>query len=175
MEGVGILHQELPGAHHPETGTHLVAELGLDLVEVGRQLFVALYFAAYEIGDHLFVGGTETELPIVPVGEPQQFRSVLLPAAGLLPQLCRLDGGHQQLLRASPIHLLPHDVFHLAQHPQPEGQPGIEPRGEATDHAGAQHQLVADHFGIGRGFPQGGEKQSGGAHGIGLPLDVVEY
>ncbi len=32
VEGVGVLHQELAGAHDPEAGADLVPELGLDLV-----------------------------------------------------------------------------------------------------------------------------------------------
>jgi hypothetical protein len=34
MKAVGILHQELAGAHHAETRADFVAELGLDLVVV---------------------------------------------------------------------------------------------------------------------------------------------
>ena len=36
VEGIGVLHQELAAAHHAETRTDLVAELGLDLVQIER-------------------------------------------------------------------------------------------------------------------------------------------
>ncbi len=36
VEGVGVLHQEFPRPHDPKTGPDLVAELGLDLVEIHR-------------------------------------------------------------------------------------------------------------------------------------------
>jgi hypothetical protein len=38
MEAVGVLHQELARAHDAEARPDLVAELGLDLVVVDRQL-----------------------------------------------------------------------------------------------------------------------------------------
>ena len=56
MEGIGILHQEFARPHDTEARTHLVAELGLDLIEVERQLLVAMNFVADEVGDGLFVG-----------------------------------------------------------------------------------------------------------------------
>ena len=49
VEGIGILHQELACAHHPEARADLVAELGLHLVEVHRQLLVAGQLAAREV------------------------------------------------------------------------------------------------------------------------------
>jgi hypothetical protein len=36
MEGVGIFHDEFAPAHHAEARADLVAELHLDLVEIGR-------------------------------------------------------------------------------------------------------------------------------------------
>jgi hypothetical protein len=67
MEGVGVLHEELARPHDPEARPDLVAELGLDLIEVGRELLVAPYLAAHQIGDHLLVGGAEAELALVAV------------------------------------------------------------------------------------------------------------
>jgi hypothetical protein len=67
VEGVGILHEELAAAHHAETGAHLVTELGLDLVEVERQLLVAVHFVTDQGGDHLFVGRAQHEGAVVAV------------------------------------------------------------------------------------------------------------
>ncbi len=101
------------------------------------------------------MGGAEAEVPLVAVLEAQQLRSVLLPAAGLLPQLRRLHRRHQHLQGAGAVHLLAHDALDLAQHPQPQRQPGVESGGELADHARAQHQLVADHLGVGGGLLDG--------------------
>jgi hypothetical protein len=116
------------------------------------------------------------------------WRSV--PAPRLLPQLGRLHRRHQDLLGTGAVHLLAHDRLHLAQHPQPHRQPGIEAGGELADHAGTQHQLVADHLGIGRGLFYGGDKVLAGTHGsassglltkggslrqIGVPINRLGY
>src|SRR5690606_40935186 len=56
------LHAALPifaCAHDAEAGPDLVAELGLDLVEVDRELAIALQLAAGEVGDHFLVGRAE--------------------------------------------------------------------------------------------------------------------
>jgi hypothetical protein len=46
-------------AHDAEARPHLVAELGLDLVEVDRQLAVALELAPRDVGDHFFMRRAE--------------------------------------------------------------------------------------------------------------------
>jgi hypothetical protein len=164
MEGVGILHDEFAASHQTETRTDLVAELGLDLVQVERQLLVAAQFVAHQVGDHFFVGRADAELAAVAILQAQQFGAVLLPAARFLPQFGGLNRRHQHLEGAGGVHFLAHDGFHLAHHAQPHRQPGIQARGEFADHAGAQHQLVADHHGIGRGFFECREQELTGAH-----------
>ena len=85
MERVRIFHQEFAGAHHAETRTHFVAEFGLDLIEVQRQLLIGVQLVADQVGDDLFVGWAEDERTIATIGNAQQFRAVLLPATALLP------------------------------------------------------------------------------------------
>ena len=156
MEGIGVLHQELARAHDAEARTYFVAELGLYLVIVHRQLLVAAQFTSGDIGDDLLVGGAETEIALVTVLEAQQLGSVLFPAPGFLPELRRLDRRHQQFKRTRPVHFLANDGLDLAQYAQAERQPAVNAGGLFADHAGTQHQLVADDFGIGRCFFQGG-------------------
>ena len=91
VERIGVLHDELARAHDAEARPDLVAELGLDLVEVDRQLPVALDFAARDVSDDLLVRRRDTVVALVAVLKTQQVRPVLLPAARLLPQLGRLD------------------------------------------------------------------------------------
>src|SRR5690554_2961184 len=55
MEGVGVLHDELTGTHQAKAWTGLVTKLGLNLVEIHWQLFIATHFVAGQIGDHFFV------------------------------------------------------------------------------------------------------------------------
>src|SRR5690606_41389243 len=101
------LHAALPifaCAHDAEAGPDLVAELGLDLVEVDRELAIALQLAAGEVGDHFLVGRAEAGLAVVADLHAQEERAVLLPAAGILPQLRRLRGGHKRLERTGGVH-----------------------------------------------------------------------
>ena len=152
VEAVGVLHDEFACAHHAEARADFVAELQLDLVEVHGQLAVALELAARDVGDDFLVGRAVHVATVVPILQAQQLRAELVPAAGLLPQLGRLDRRHQQLQRAGPVHLLADDSLDLAKHLEAHREPRVEPRGQASDQAGAQHQLVADHLGFGRKF-----------------------
>ena len=165
MEGIGILHDEFAATHQAEARTDLVTELGLDLVQIDGQLFVAVQLVAHQVGDDFFVGGACTELTVVAVLQAQQFGTVLLPATRFLPQFCRLDTWHQHLEGTGGVHFLAHDPLNLAHHPKTHRQPRVQARGELADHAGTQHQLVADHDGIGRGFFLCGEQILTGAHG----------
>ncbi len=114
MKGVGILHQELAPTHEPEARADLVAELGLDLIEVDRQLLVAVQLIARQIGDDFLMGRADTELAVMAILQAQQLRSVLLPATGFLPKFGRLDGGHQDFQRACLVHFLANDGLGLA-------------------------------------------------------------
>ena len=164
IEAVGVLHQELAAAHHAEAGAHLVAELPLDVVERARQIAVALGGIAEDGGDHLLVGRPEEHLALVPVRDPQHFRPIGVVAAGLAPQVGRLDGRHQQLDRAGPVLLLAHDLLDLAEHAMAQRQPGIDAGGGLPDQPGAQHQLVADDLGVGGRFLGDGQEVAGKAH-----------
>ena len=157
VERVRVLHRELARAHHAEARPDLVAELGLDLVEIDRQLAVALQLAARDVGDHFLVRRAVAERAVVPVLDAQQLRAELVPAAGFDPQLGGLHGRHQHFERAGAVHLLADDGLDLAQHAQADRQPRVHAAGEAADQAGAQHQLVADDLGIGGNVAQGSD------------------
>src|SRR5476649_587996 len=173
VEGVGVLHDELAAAHHAETWADLVAEFGLDLVQVDRQLFIAVELIAGQVGDHFFVSRTCSEFTIMAILDAQQLRAVLFPAPRLLPQLCRLHAGHQYFKRASSVHFLTNDGFDLAHNTQTQREPGVEAGGKFANHAGTQHQLVADHDRIGRRFFLCGKQILTGTHG--RPLSVADW
>jgi hypothetical protein len=166
VEGVGILHRELAAPHQAEARPPLVAELGLDVVEIFRQLLVAAQLLAGDVGHHLFAGGLQREVALVPVLEAQQLGAHLVPAAGLLPQLGRLHQRHQQFDRAGPVHLLADDVLDLADHPQAHRQVVVDAGAEPLDQARTHHQPVADHFRVGGRFLLGGDEELGGFHGV---------
>ena len=167
VEGVGVLHQEFARTHDAEARADLVAELGLDLVEVDRQLLVAVQFVAREVGDDFLVRGAVAVFLLLAVLDLQQLAAEFLPAPGFLPQFARLDRRHQHLDGAGAVHFLAHDGLDLAQHAQAQRRPGVDAGGELADHAGAQHQPVAGDLGVGGDFLDGGEMELAQAHAIG--------
>ena len=142
VEGIVVLHQELAAAHHTEARADLVPELPLDMIEVLRQVAVALHAIAEEHRDHLLVGRSVEHLAIVPVLDAQHLGPVGIVAAALAPQVGRLDGRHQHFLGARRILLLAHDALDVAQHAQAERQPGIDAGAGLANEAGAEHQPV---------------------------------
>ena len=135
------------------------------MIEVDGQLLVALQLLARDVGDHLFRGRLDHEVPFVAILDAQQVGTVFIPASGFLPQLARLDDRHEQLNRAGTIHLLAHDGLDLAQHTQAQRHPGIDAGREALDHARAQHQTMAGELGLGGRLLLRREEKPGQAHG----------
>ena len=167
VEAVRVLHDEFACAHHAEARADLVTELGLDLVEVHRQLPVRTQVLARVESDDLFVRRAVAVVARVAILDAQQLRAHFFPPARLLPQLGRVDARHQHLERAGAVHFLAHDRLDLVQHAHADRQPGVEPLAQRADVARAQQQLVADDFGVGRGFLGGREGELAEAHGHG--------
>ena len=165
IEGVGVLHQEFTAAHEAEAGAHFVAVLGLDLVQVQGKLAIGLHFAAQEVGHHFFVGRAEAVVAVVAVLEAQEFLAVLLPAAGLFPEFAGLDHRQEGFKGTGFVHFAAHDGLGLFKGTKAQRQPGVDAGSELADHARAHQQLVADHFGVGRGFFEGGDVVTAPAHG----------
>ena len=157
IEGIGVLHDEFTAAHQAEAGADLVAELGLDLVQTHGQLAVGAHFAAHQVGDDFLMRGAKAVIAVVAVLEAQQLLAVVLPAAGLFPEVAGDDHGHEQLGETGGVHFLAHHALHVFQGLQAQRQVDVHAGGELADHAGAQQQLVADHFRFGRGFLERGD------------------
>ncbi len=167
VEGIGVLHQELARAHDAEARADFVAEFHLDLIKADGQLPIAFDFAARDVGDDFLVGGAEAEIALVAILDLEHLRAEHRPAPGFFPQFRGLDCGHQEFDRAGAVHFLAYHRLDPAQHPQAQRHPGIQARSQTLDESGAQHQLVADEFGVGRGFLGGGNEKLAGAHGEG--------
>ncbi len=166
VKTVGVFHDEFTPAHQAKAWAPLVAKLGLNLVKVLRQLFVAADFLAHDVGHHLFAGGLNHKVVRVAVLDAQQLGAHLFKPAGLGPQLGRLHQGHGQLDGAGTVHFFAHDGLHFAHHTQAHRHQGVNASTNFFDHAGTHHELVAGNFGIRRGFFEGGNKKLGGSHGI---------
>src|SRR5439155_25300015 len=159
-----ILHQELAAAHHAEARTHLVPKLPLNVVEDFWNVTIALGRAAKDLGDLLLVGGTVEHLALVSVLDAQHLLAVVVVAAALLPELRRLNGGHQHFLRARPVLLLAHDLPDLLEHAKAQREPGIDAGARLPDHAGAQHEPMRDDLRLRRVLANQRQEVSGKAH-----------
>ena len=157
MKGVGVLHHEFARTHDAEAWPDLIAELGVDLVVVHRQLPVAAQFPPGDLRDHFLGGRGKAVVALVAVADAQEKVTVDVPASGLLPEFGGLHGGHQDLKGSRAVHFLPDDALDLAQHAQAQRQPRKEAGRQSTHQAGTQHELVTDDLGVGRCFLQGGE------------------
>ena len=85
VERISVLHHELARAHHAETRADFIAELGLDMIEIDRQLLVAFQLFACDVGNDFFGGWLDHEVALVAVLDAQQLRAVVIPSAGFLP------------------------------------------------------------------------------------------
>ena len=170
VKGVGVLHDELPPPHEAEAGPPLVAELGLDLVEVDGKLAVRADLLPDDVRDDFLVRRPEAKIAVVPVLETEKLLAVQVPPAALPPQLGRDDDGHQDLLRPRSVHLLPDDLRDFLDHAEAEREIGVDAGGDLPDHAGAKHELVADDLGFGGRFFDGGSEEPGIPHAVELPF-----
>ncbi len=168
VERIRVLHQELARAHDAEARADLVAELHLDLVEVDRQLLVALELRAREVGDDFLVRRAVAVPGVLAILDLEELSAKLLPAAGFVPELLRLHRRHQELYRAGAVHFLAHDRLDLAQHAKAERAPRVDAGRELAQHAGADHELVARNLGVGRHFLDGREVETRKTHGISI-------
>ena len=71
MKGISVFHNKFPGSHDSETRANLIAEFGLDLVEIGRQLFITADYVPDQVCYDFLVGGSQTEIPFMPILETQ--------------------------------------------------------------------------------------------------------
>jgi hypothetical protein len=128
VEAVGVLHDEFAAAHEAEARADLVAELRLDLVERGGQLLVGAQLVAHQARDELFVRGAQAQAVAVAVLDAHELGAVVVPTAGLMPDLRVLQNGHHHFLGADAVHLVADDGLDLLDHALAQGKIRVEPR-----------------------------------------------
>ena len=84
VEGVGVLHDELAAAQQTRAGARLIAVLGLNLVQVNRQVLVGGVQVLDQQGEHFLVGGCQQHVCTLAVLEAEEVVAVLVPAVGCL-------------------------------------------------------------------------------------------
>jgi hypothetical protein len=163
IERIRVLHQELTPAQDAGPRPRLVAVLRLDLEQQQREVLVAAVFALDRQGEQLFMGGAEQVVILATVLKPEDAVAVFGPAVGHLIRRLGQQCRKQNLLSANGIHFVADDLLDLAQHPQAEGQPAVEPGADRTDVAGPDQELMARYLGVGRVIAQGAQEQLGHA------------
>ena len=106
----------------------------------------------------------KTVIPLVTIGQAQEFGAIIVPAARLLPQFSGLNRWKQNFLGVACIHFFANDGFNFPQHPKTEWQPVVNTRSDSADHAGPQHQLMTDNLGVGWCFLERGKEKARTAH-----------
>ena len=163
VEGVGVLHDELASAQDARARPRLVAVLRLDLVQQHREVLVGAVLPLQCQREHLLVGGPEQIVVVAAVLQPEHAVAVLRPPVRGLIRATRKKRWEQDLLPANRIHLVAHHALDIAQHPQPQRQPAVEPGTDRADVAGADQQLMAGDLGVGWVVAQRAQEQLGHA------------
>ncbi len=158
VEAVGILHQELAAPEQPRPRARLVAILHLYLIEVDRELSVALHLSPDEVGDDLLVGGPEVVVGALPVLEAHQRGTEGVPAPALLEVGRGEHRRHEELLSPGGVHLLADDGGDPMEDPHAERQKLVDPGADHPSIASAEEQDVRGHRRVlGRLFDGGDE------------------
>ena len=164
IEGVGVLHQELPNAEQPEPGAELVAVLPFHLVEVDGQITVGGQIPRDQGGHDFLLGRPEHQLPVMAVGELEQCVAVQVVATRRLPRSRRKHDRHADLARARCVHLFADDGLDRAHRAQPERQRDVDACHHLTHEAGSQQQSVRGDLGVGGIVTQGRDEELRQAH-----------
>lgn len=166
VEGVAVVHQELPPSHQPEARPDLVAKLRADLVEGDRELAVGGDAGADHRGDRLLGRGREAILAALAVLQVKEdlLGRVTSPAAAFLPELPRLQDRGLHLEESGAVHLFPDDRLGLAVGTQAQRRQRVHSRRLAPHHAGPRQEDMGDRLGVARNLADRLEKVVRPAH-----------
>ena len=148
VEAVRVLHHKLAGTHQPSAWTGFVAVLGLDLINVQRQVFVAAVQVFDQQGEHLFVRRREQKVVAAAIFETKQIVAVFGPA---IADFERLAGEHRwemHFLEARSVHFFANDALNVAIHDPAQRQPGVSAWCGTADIATADQEAMARHLGV---------------------------
>ncbi len=154
VERVRVLHCEFAPAQEARTRTGFVAVLVLDLVNRERQVFVGRVEVLHHERENFFVRGREQVIGVFAVFQAEDAVSVFFPATGGFVRFLWQQRGEVNFLRTRRRHLFANDLFNFGLDAHAERQPREEARTLTSNVPGANEQLVARNFGVGRVIAQ---------------------
>jgi hypothetical protein len=161
VEAVGVLHDELAGAHQAVARSDLVPELGADLIEILGQVAVAGDLGLHERRDDLLVGRPEDVFRLLRaalagtgVVDPIHDLARRRPARAINPVLDGMNERHGQLDGTLAVHFLAAELADLLHNAQAGRHVGVEAAAQFAHEARAQEQLVRRYLGVGGAFLQ---------------------
>ena len=143
VEGVGVLHGELPHPDEAAPGPGLVPELGLDLVDHEGVLLVGACDVVGHVDGGFLVGHAQAHIRPGPILEAEHFAADAVPAAGTLPEAGRHGHGEEDLLAVDPVHLLPEDALDLVLDALGGREQGIDAVAHLFHISAAGHEILA--------------------------------
>ena len=150
MEGICILHGELAHADQTGTGTGLVAELGLDLIDHKGIFIIAVGKLTHQLYAGLFVGHAQYHGCIITIGKTHQSAVHCLETATLFPQGAGQNHREHYFLAVHHVHLLADDLLDLLGDALSRGVQRENTVGYGLNIATAHHQRMAVYHTIGR-------------------------
>ena len=169
IEAVAVLHDKFLRTHQTKTRARLVAELRLDLIDVKRQLTIGRNDVRHKVGNFLLGRWPHSHIALCTILETEHIRAHRVPTASRAPKLGGLQCRHENLARASRVHLLAHDLLNLLEHTHPERHECKKPCGSLPADACPHEQFMRIDFGILRIVTQGLNKRLCPFHGVIIP------
>ena len=126
VERIRVLHDELTPAQQPRAWPGFITVLGLDLVQVSRQILVRRVQVLDQQREDFFVGGSQKVVGLFTVLEAENTFTESFPPTGLFIRLSRQQRREVDFLRPCLVHFIANNSFDLVQHPQPQRQPRVD-------------------------------------------------
>ena len=154
IEGIAVLHDKFTAADQSKARSRLISVFGLNLIQHQGHLPIGGDVIADQIRENLLMSRSKAEVSAIAILNSPQFRSIRIPAPGLLPEFRRLNRRHANFLRAAGVHLFPDDLFDFPNRAPAHIHKAVDSGHLFPDHSGTQKQNVTRNFRLVGNLPQ---------------------
>ena len=120
---IAVFHIKFAPPHHTKTRANFIAEFPLDLIERHWQILVGSDVRTENVRHQFLCRWGEQHIAIMAILQPQHFCAIGIVTSTFTPQICALQNWHLDWQMACTQLFFVDDVFQLAQHLKPKGQP----------------------------------------------------